>query len=231
MMWRYCPHCGGPLPASAATPARPDATLPAVPVCAPGIYDQSKHWRALVAQAESMADPPSTDALVERIMSGQPPASSGLPLSSIVHLVLDREITPSGGVLMQSVLSDGRQGPASDLDRLRRLGYVIENGRVKLVDGIPVGRAFTALQYWGGERQHKRWHLQEPIQLNPSRHGDPFFMDERYVAFGAVWRDLEHFADAMTGLIEKLRQGFDGVPIASPLVVDVMWRGTVSAQE
>jgi hypothetical protein len=232
MIWRYCPHCGEQLPSPGPpVPAPSGSTKRPAPDGAQDLYDQTKHWSALLKEADSIASPPPTDAIVERLLSVQSPVPVGLPLSSIVHLVLDREVTPSGGVLLQSVMSEGRQGPAGDLDRLRRLGYVIEDGKVKQVEGVPVGRAFMALQYWGGERHHRRWHLLQAVYVNPSRKDDPFFMDDRLVAFGAVWRDLDHFADAMTALVEILRNGFDGAPIANPLVVDVFWRGTPPSRE
>src|SRR5262249_276828 len=140
-------------------------------------------------------------------------------------IVMDRTSTPAGGTLLQGVLSDGRLGPAGDLDRLKTHGYVIEDGKVKQSEGVPVGRAFIALEYWGGERHPQRWHLSQPGYVNPNRRGDPFFMDDRCIAFGAVWRDLGRYAEAMTTLIETLRKGFDGISVGDPLLLDVFWMG------
>jgi hypothetical protein len=228
MTYRFCPHCGGELAASSdGLQAR--RRLPA-PLGSVGIYDQTKYWRRLCHDVDSLAATPTTEELVEGLTREPLPPSSDLPLSSIVHLVLDREVTPSGSAFLQSVVSDGRQGPVGDLSRLERLGYVVEGGKVGQVDGVPVGVTYRALEYWGGQRQHRRWHLAQPIYVNPSRHGDPFFMDDRFVAFGAIWRDLDQYSASMTALIETLRKGFGAASAGNPLLVDVFWMGASESQ-
>ena len=231
MTWRFCPHCGGELPEADRARPVPPAPRPAPPGEAISAYDQTKYWQKLVAEADAIAQAPTPSELVERLMRNRSSASLAPPYASIVHIVMDREVTPSGGALLQGVVSEGRLGPAGDLARLKGLGYVIEGEKVMHVDGVPVGQAFLTLQYWGGERQHKRWHMTQAIDLNPSRHGEPFFMDGRLIAFGATWRDLGRFGDAMAELIKILREGVGGVvSLGSPLLVDVFWRGTPESQ-
>jgi hypothetical protein len=231
MAFRFCPHCGkelpiAPAPLPVSAPERePDPSPPATPA-----YDQTAYWRALHARVDDGARPPDTQELVAEVVRRLPPARSS-PQASIVHVLLDRPATPAGGALLQSVRSDGRLGPAGTPERLEQLGYVLQDGRVRQEGGIPVGRAYIVLEYWGGERQHKRWHLAEPVALDPSRHGDPFFMDERSIAFGARWRDLDRFAEAMTALIETFRNGFDGISVGHPFVVDVYWSDAPSSRE
>lgn len=226
MDFRFCPHCGYDLPrasASTAEPTRPRKPDPPVP------YDQTAYWRMLHASIPQGA-PPDPEELVAAL-DRRRPAGTLSPQPSVVHVLLDRSATPAGGALLQSVLSDGRLGPAGALERLEQMGYIQREGRIRQVDGIPVGRAYVALEYWGGARQHQRWHLDGPILLDPSRHGDPFFMDERCLAFGANWRDLDRFNEAMLSLIETLRNGLNGRPVGNPLVVDIHWSGTSPRRE
>jgi hypothetical protein len=233
MSFRFCPHCGKELPApSASAPARQEPPPVDGRQAAGSGYDQTSYWRALHARIDADADaaPPETEALVAALVQRLPASPRSLQ-PSIVHLIFNRPITPAGGALLQSVLSDGRLGPSGDLERLQQLGYALEDGRVKQVNGMPVGRAYGALDYWGGERQHKRWHLAERIRIDPSRHGDRFFMDERSLAFGAVWRDLDRFAEAMAALIDLFRGGIDGPPIAEPLLVDLHWGDDALSRE
>ncbi len=230
MLFKFCPHCGQELPAS-GSPAAPIAKpAAAAPPQVPAAYDQTAYWRALHARVDEQAPPTEPSELVTRLLD-QLPAAVRAPQPSIIHMIFDQPVTPAGGALLQTVMSEGRLGPAGDLERLRQLGYVFEDERVKQVDGVPVGRAYGALDYWGGERQHKRWHLAERIRIDASRHGERFFMDERYLAFGAVWRDLDRFADAMTALIGTFRTGVNGSAIAEPLVVDVYWGSDAFSRE
>jgi hypothetical protein len=221
MSFKFCPHCGKELPAGGSAPA-PKPAAAREPDAPARVYDQTAYWRALHARLDGGARAADPHELVTRLVAALPP-SPERPQPSIVHMIFDRPVTPAGGALLQSVLSDGRLGPSGDLERLQQLGYAFEDGRVKQVEGVPVSPAYGALEYWGGERQHKRWHLGERIRLDPSRHGDRIFMDECSLAFGAKWRDVDRFAEAMTALIETFRNGIDGTVIAEPLLIDVYW--------
>lgn len=222
MNWKFCPHCGGALSATTnSSSVAAAATLPQP-------YDQTRHWKRLLAIATTIGEPPATTALVERIRAGGPDVLVA-PVASIVHIVMDRPVTPAGGAILKGVTSDGRLGPLSDLNRLHDLGYVIEDDKVKHIDDVPVGAAFVALQAWGGTRQYRRWHLREPICINASRHGDPFFMDDRLIAFGAVWDDLTRLDEAVGALVERLQTGVDGVTAGRPVLVDIVWRPAESS--
>jgi len=224
--WKYCPHCGAslaaPAPPAPIGPAPEPKSPPAEPII---VYDQTKHWDALVKRQRSIINAPTNNELIEQLRRQARP-SVGPPFQSIVHVVMDREITPTGDALRLAVDSDGRLGPASDLTRLQERGYVIEDGRVKQVDDVPVGRAFCALQYWGGQRQHKRWHLAAPIVVNPSRSGDPYFMDGYYFAFGAAWTDLDRLEEAIRELVDLLRLGPPDLA-GNPLLIDIFWLNTL----
>lgn len=232
MSFRFCPHCGKELPRPnvATAPAALAAPPPSGPIAPAAPYDQTAYWRALHARVDDGAPPPEPQELVAEL-ERRLPAGILSPQPSIVHVLFDRSATPTGGALLQSVLSEGRLGPVGAPERLEELGYVLEDGRVRQVGDIPVGRAYVALEYWGGARQHQRWHLAGPVLLDPSRHGDPFFMDERCIAFGATWRDLDRFAEAMASLLETFRTGRDGRPGGNPLLVDVHWSGTSPLRE
>ena len=226
MDFRFCPHCGKELPQMTI----PAATAPSPPrPLEPSTYDQTAYWRVLHARVDEGGPPPEPSELVADLVRRAPVRVSS-PQTSIVHMILDRSAAPAGGALLQGVLSEGRLGPAGSPERLETMGYVLVDGRVQQVDGVPVGRGYVALEYWGGARQHKRWHLTDPVALDSSRHGEPLFMDERCLAFGATWRDLDRFAEAMTSLIETFRESFDGRPIGNPLVVDVYWPTTSSTR-
>lgn len=229
MDFRFCPHCGLELPRASAAPAAPtEPDRPRAPE-PPAVYDQTSYWRTLHASVRQ-GPPPEPEELVAEL-DRRRPAGILMPQPSVVHVLFDRSVTPAGGALLQGVLSDGRFGPAGALDRLDQMGYVQENGRIRQVDGVPVGRAYVALEYWGGTRQHARWHLTSPVLLDPTRHGDPLFMDDRCLAFGATWRDLDRFSEAMRSLLETLNDGIDGRPVGRPLVVDVHWSGTTPRRE
>ena len=90
------------------------------------------------------------------------------------------------------------------------------------VDDVPVGQAYKIIDYWGGSQQHKRWHMTSPVELNPSRNGDPFFMDENMIAFGVSWKDGTKVQEAFLGLMNLFADGVNGEGIvAHPLEVKV----------
>lgn len=220
MSWKFCPHCGGELPPSNSG-SSPAVLRDARASARPGSYDQVRHWKDLVAWADKVQGLPTTEELVDRLELAN--VQGNMPLSCIVHLILDRPATPSGGALLQAAVSQGRLGDVTNTEKLKELGYVIEAGKVKLVDEVPVGRAWCAIQYWGGDRQHKRWHMTKPAEVNPDRHGDPFFMDDNMVAFGVEWNNLERCHDAFVALIEQFRTGFDGISGGNVRLIDVFW--------
>jgi hypothetical protein len=72
-------------------------------------------------------------------------------------------------------------------------------------------------------KQHRRWHLLEPVKINASRNGDPFFMDDNMMAFGALWSDAAKSDEAFISLLEMFSSGVRGSGvIARPLVAEII---------
>jgi hypothetical protein len=222
--YRHCPHCGGELPSiGEASPPRSGRTEAAVTRAK--TYNQDAVWKAIVAKGEkAIQKPPLPIDLAKEATSASAARLASLSdADSLVHILFDKPITPDGGLLYTALMGSGK-GPAPE--SLKARGYVLDaEGHVVMVDETPIGRGYRTLQYWGGEKQHRRWHLAEPITINPSRHGDPLFMDAEMVCFGAKWRDGERFEDALTSLLGLFIDGFenDGHPL-TPLVLEVVWR-------
>lgn len=220
---KFCPHCGGDLAAflsaSSNTAPKMNATMMAK-------YDQIKVWRALIERAEATRSEPPEIAALAFDVSRQIKELSSLikpdgTLPVIVHLVFDQKIVPDGGALYMAAMSNGKAGP-QDLNYFAARGYLIEEGRVRVSDDVPVGPAFGALDYWGGEKQHRRWHMAKPITLNASRTGDPFFMDDNMLAFGVTWKDLAKIDEAFIQLFEYMATGVRGSnPVARPVMAEV----------
>jgi len=216
---KFCPHCGGDLSRYLMADNRPPG-VPVAPAPVPK-YDQDAIWKRLVARAsEVRGNPPRTDALVQGAME-ELGGVHKFPLSTVVHIAFDRSVVPTGGVLYRATMLNGRMNITGE--KLTAMGYVVEGDAVKTVSDIPVGPAFLAIDYWGGEKQHRRWHLHEPVSIDPSRNGNPLFMDENMVAFGAKWRDLLKASDGLIALLDSFVHGVKGSgdPIAVPLALEV----------
>ena len=238
MPWQFCPKCGCQLPPD-PEPGAPAAAAPPIaaakaPAAPPGTYDPVLAWKRILGNIDGLRARGAgveRGELVKRAVASAGMVLSGAhePVPSIIHLAFDRNIVPSGGVLEQ-ILMSGTRGPTPLMDtnreRLQLGGYVIgDDGHVKTVDDVPISRAYEALQYWGGERQHRRWHMSEPIRVVNSRRGDPFFMDDNMIAFGATWADGERLEEALTSLLQIfVKPPGDQEMIAVPLALEVVWR-------
>jgi len=212
---KFCPHCGGDLAAFFAA----SSSMPRPQ----GKYDQTKTWRDIVERANATnGEPPDISALAYGLARKlELMFTANCPLRTIIHLAFDRKVVPEGGALYQAATSGGRLGP-TDLGYFRARGYLIEDDKVRVANDVPIGPVYGAVDYWGGAKQHHRWHLAEPVKLNASRNGDPFFMDENMLAFGAVWTDGSKAADAFIDLFEAFSSGVKGGgTIARPLIAEV----------
>jgi hypothetical protein len=150
-------------------------------------------------------------------------ATNGEPVETIVHLVFDRSIVPSGGVLSSAVKN--LKGGELPIERMKAMGYAVEDGKIATADNSPVGPAYQVIDYWGGGKQHRRWHLASPVELDANRHGDPLFMDENMIAFGATWKDSEKSEEAFLSLMNLFTDGVNGDGIiAHPLEVKIAIR-------
>ena len=187
---KYCPECGASL-TKYMSPVHEQAE----PAPRKG-YSQDEIWKSILEEAELVPTPPPAEALAESVL---PQEAVTYPLRSTIHILFDRSVTPSGGIIQQAVLSEGKM--RVDERILAGHGYIIEDGKVALHDGVPMGIFCQVLEYWAGERQHRRWHMSEPVSFSPSRNSSPYFMDERMVAFGVVWSDDVKIKEAITELL------------------------------
>jgi hypothetical protein len=214
---KFCPNCGHDIEkyiaAESGHPSAPSvATLPTG-----GKYDAVATWKAILLTAEGRhASPPTVDSLVFEALENIKPGAK----KTIVHIAFDREIVPAGGVLHRAAMVEGRT--EMDADRLKKLGYAMDgDGHLITVDEIPVGNIYPILQYWGGAQQHKRWHMKYPIEVNPGRNGDTYFMDNNIAAFGVDWKDTSKMDEAFKDLLHKLG-GFKGEIAGIPLVLELV---------
>jgi hypothetical protein len=221
---KFCPHCAGDLSGFLAVASgQPSAPTQVAPR---GKYDQTKVWRAIVERANAThGEPPDVAALAYGLARSielmfEAPAA----LDTVIHIAFDRKIVPEGGALYQAATSGGRLGP-TDLGYFKARGYLVEDDKVRVANDVPIGPVYGAIDYWGGAKQHHRWHMATPVKLNASRNGDPFFMDETMVAFGVTWLDGSKLGDAFMDLFETLSAGVKGSGvIARPLVAEAWIR-------
>ena len=105
------------------------------------------------------------------------------------------------------------------------MGYVAKEGKIVLDDDSPVGRGFGVFEYWGGVKQHRRWHMTKPVELSASRNGDPLFMDEYNAAVRVTWEDGSKYEEAMLELLGLFSGGVRGAEsVANPLAMKVHWQ-------
>jgi hypothetical protein len=211
---KFCPNCGFDLTPHLAIEGNRvpgNSTLPAVHPTTAEAYDQTDVWKKLMASAlEREATPPSSIELTQKSvqeLQALAKLAGGKPVDTVVHLVFDRNIAPSGGGFASAVLGGRNE---LNIEQMKAQGYVVEDGKIATHQDIPVGAAFQVIDYWGGERQSKRWHLAAPVALVASRNGDPFFMDERMAAFGALWSDVDKAEEAMLTLLGAFSEGVGG---------------------
>jgi len=191
-------------------------------------YDQDKTWRQLIMDAEALKGSPPTPMelvgkAVDRVRGAFSGTKEGDSVGTIVHIATDRNIQPQGGVLHRATLLEGRV--QDDISKMERMGYAVQDGKVVVVNDIPVGRGYVAINYWGGEKQYRRWHMSKPVTINPSRNGNPFFMDENMIAFGVSWKDPSKMEEALLELCEILAEGVHKErTIGIPLAMELVWQ-------
>lgn len=217
---KFCPHCGKDLSAYLAV----EAASPSAPARATyEKYNQDSVWRLLTQEGEAlMSSPPDPMQLVVPAVDRVKSAFVGRDsVSTVVHIFCDRDIQTKGGILHRAALLEGRV--EMNVERLQRMGYAIADGKLVLVNDVPVSNAYMTLTYWGGEKQHHRWHLTEPIKVEPSRNGNPFFMDERMIAFGAIWKNPDAMEAAFLELHSLFCHGIkESGCVAIPLCLEIV---------
>jgi hypothetical protein len=226
---KFCPLCGGDV--SAYLAAEGSTIVPQgssnQSVSVQRNYDQTKTWQELIRRSQAIsANPPDITQLALAATTGLKPLLEKGEVSTIVHIVFDKAIVPQGGALYQAALMDSPTQPSgtdNSEDRLRSLGYGVKDGKVEMVDEIPIGPAYGVLEYWGGDRQHRRWHLAAPVELNASRNGDLYFMDENMIAFGAKWSDGERIEEGLLELLGLFESGVGGeAHVAQPIALEIV---------
>lgn len=171
-------------------------------------YDQDRIWTDL--SDEGMVDiPEKISSEMSEILKD---VGEDSQLSTVVHLLFDRPVTPEGSLFSEAIALTVSQPRRLTEDQLRIRRYVpTGEGRVQTVNDIPVGDVYNALTYWGGAERVGYWDLAEPIQIDPNRKGNPYFMDNSMVAFGAVFRNAISAGQSLLSLFHLLKNGMGNV--------------------
>ena len=220
---KFCPHCGGDL--SPYLNVSHNTTIPAQGRLQPSQpnepYNQDRIWKSMQSLAEAAPPDPDLTQMVMGVVDATRQFFESSPTSTIVHLAFDRNVSLNGGSILSSVARGRDSEHLANEKRLRSLGYQFDDeGKIITVEDIPVPPAYLAIQWWGGEKQHRRWHLTKPVEVNPSRNGDPCFIDENMIAFRAVWKDGERLEPALLDLLETFHVGVKGSGrIANPVAL------------
>lgn len=225
MSYKYCPHCGKQLPPpvpgivddSAVGVEHPWENSIAQPD-GPVAYNQDTCWKMLLEQYGEMEAGETRFSYPGGFEGG----------TTVIHLLFDKPVAPRGGLMHRMVQELSAQGPSPakhPVQDLETMGYVTdEDGKVVRVDDVPVSPVYGVLQYWGGERQHYRWHMTDPIEVDPQRKGNPCFIDQNMVAFKATWSDTDKLTSAIEALSGLLRDGLKGSKaVGSPRILDICW--------
>lgn len=218
---QFCPRCGCDLsPYLAAETQQPALS---------GKYDQTKMWKQIiekVRERRAKASPPTLMELVEPaakaigVLASTTKAAD--TINTIIHIAFDHDIVPAGGVLHRAIMLDGKVGMRPE--QLEAMGYEVNStdSKIMLVNDMPVSRAYVVLDYWGGEKQYRRWHLARPVTIEPSRNGDPYFMDGEMLAFGASWKDDNKVSEALLNLLDMFARGIKGEKgVAFPFALEI----------
>lgn len=109
----------------------------------------------------------------------------------IAHFVFDRNVTPQGNLYKDLMgLSPLNKATKLSNDQLLARGYIItQDGKIKTVNDIPVGLIYDCLMKWGGPKDYLAWDMKQPIEIDPSRKGNPLFMDDNLLAIRVKFKD------------------------------------------
>jgi hypothetical protein len=235
----HCPFCAHDITflapaftkAPAVSPYAKPAEVPALVSSLTDVYDrgaQDFYWKKMRDRANLWAAYTPLDR-ADRAASEYPgPRKDG---SNIVHMMFDKPITPRGGlihgVVQQLTATQPLELPTYNASELGAMGYAVEMDgdkvKIKTVDDVPVGNIWNTLQYWGGGKQHHRWHMEIPIFASPRRNDCPAFMDDNALAFQVWFEDTGKLHDAITNLVTACWEGIEtkagmipavGIPIA-----------------
>lgn len=215
MGFQFCPHCGGKLPSEEIGARFPKPEEPA----APRSYDGPKYWRGLIERSQLNRHMElDVTRTVKRIVDEAdkaPISDQGngvMGLNGIVHLILDRDVVPHGGVFLKamqmlSTPNGMTAGPRLEdgATYLKQHGYVVQDGKVVLVNDVPVGPAYLLLEEWGGKEHYRDWNMTLPIDLQASRSGNPYFFDENMISFGVHFSTKEDVGPSLGALLARFK--------------------------
>lgn len=218
---KFCPHCGGDISILGIPANKPaDVAIKEVnhPEALAKKYDQDAVWRTILADVNSLCGAaPQVDSIVDStILEIGALRWTDNTLSTIVHIGFDRQIVPVGGVLYRAAILEGRMKLRPE--SLGVSGYVVEGDKIQMDGDCPVGPVYIAIRDWG-EHMARMECFASPVELNPGRNGNPFFMDESMAAFGVRW-ERAGLGFAVRSLITRLTR--ESLP--SPMVVKVVAR-------
>lgn len=192
---KFCPECGASLAkymggaqTSAPSPAKTNA------------YDQDEVWREILKKGETVVIPPAPEVVVDQALDEFSFDQGQWPARTLIHILFDRSVTPEGGILHAAILSEGKMKVTPKM--LSGAGYVVDDDKIVQRNGVPVGKICRVLDYWAGDRQYRRWGLEEPVSYDPSRSGSSLFMDERMIAISVLWQESAlHAKKALVDLL------------------------------
>lgn len=178
---------------------------------------QTLLWQRMQDKAALYSGLPQNEMIASAVAQKRPNREDG---SVVMHLMFGKSIAPTGGLINKAVMgltaTQPPQMPDVDVESLRLRGYAVvetEKGpRVQTVADAPVGPLWNTLQYWGGEKQHRRWHMARPVHASPHRNDCPAFMDGKMCAVQVWFEDNERLMEALEWLCSYCISGPNGTP-------------------
>lgn len=182
---------------------------------------QTLLWQRMQERAALYAGLPEPEMIAAAVGQRRQNREDG---SVVMHLMFNRDIAPMGGLINKAVMgltaTQPPQLPDTSQETLRARGYALVPGddgnlmRIQTVNDVPVGPLWNILQYWGGEKQHRRWHMARPINASPHRNDCPAFMDGKMCAVQVWLEDNERLHEALEWLCSYCVSGPNGTAAA-----------------
>jgi len=174
-------------------------------------------WKKMRERAALLAHASGDEIVARAVETRRPNRKDG---SIVVHMMFDGAIVPTGGVLYMDMKLRTATGtpPREPFDeaKMRAYGYVVIPGPdgnpvIKTVNDCPVGPIYDILMYWAAgtptNTHYRRWHMTQPIVVNPRRNHCPEFMDENVLAFTAFYEDDANLKESLETLCRYCTDG------------------------
>ena len=153
-----------------------------------GKYNQDRAWLMMTREV-----PATLDEAIEKAMASYGSHSG----SSILHLLFSKNITPQGNLIFNQVMIGSlvtrSHLPEMTPERLAMRGYAVEDGKVRVVNDVPVGPIYGILQGWGSKKD---------IVIDANRKGNPYFLDNNMAAVGVTFGNPAGIPDEIRELKE-----------------------------